>query len=158
MKYLISKKGYKNLEKSLSEIDDEIIKTQRKMGESVKKDNDLRENPEFMDLRVKAMYTLPSEKENVIKMINNAIIIEDTAEFKNAENTAVYIGSTVKIDFDGEVEEFTILGSNEGDLTNNILSCDSPLAQKLINRKIGEEFYFRNMKIKILEITRALTL
>ena len=152
MKYLISKKGYKNLEKSLSEIDDEIIKTQRKMGESVKKDNDLRENPEFMDLRVKAMYTLPSEKENVIKMINNAIIIEDTAEFKNAENTAVYIGSTVKIDFDGEVEEFTILGSNEGDLTNNILSCDSPLAQKLINRKIGEEFYFRNMKIKILEI------
>lgn len=158
MKYLISKKGYKNLEKSLSEIDDEIIKTQRKMGESVKKDNDLRENPEFMDLRVKAIYTLPSEKENVIKMINNAIIIEDTAEFKNAENTAVYIGSTVKIDFDGEVEEFTILGSNEGDLTNNILSCDSPLAQKLINRKIGEEFYFRNMKIKILEITRALTL
>ena len=34
MKYLISKKGYKNLEKSLSEIDDEIIKTQWFKGKS----------------------------------------------------------------------------------------------------------------------------
>ena len=156
MKYLVSRAGYEKLKNSLSEIDNAITDTQRKMGESVKIDNDLRENPEFMDLRVKAMYSLPAEKEKITEMLQNAVIIEDTDEVKNADDTYVYVGSKVEIDYDGEIEEYTILGSSESDSENNIISCDSPIAEELIGKKVNEEFDFRDMEIKVLSVTRAL--
>ena len=70
---LISKKGYEKLCEEYHSMDQKITDTQRKMGESAKRDNDLRENPEFMELRVKAMYTLPAEKEQLYKkyLLNN---------------------------------------------------------------------------------------
>ena len=61
-KEYISRKGYMKLYKEYVDYDEKIIQCQREMGESVKRDNDLRENPEYIDLRVKAMYTLPEQK------------------------------------------------------------------------------------------------
>ena len=42
---LISKKGYEKLCEEYQLMDQKIIDAQRKMGESAKRDNDLRENP-----------------------------------------------------------------------------------------------------------------
>ena len=68
---LISKKGYKKLCEELKNVDSEIIETQREMGESAKRDNDLRENPEYMELRVKAMYTLPQKKQKLDERVKD---------------------------------------------------------------------------------------
>mgnify|MGYP001066017758 CR=1 FL=1 len=64
------------LKKDYESIDLEIQKTLKKMGESAKRDNDLRENPEFMELRVMAMHTLPAQKEELYWKIKKAVIIE----------------------------------------------------------------------------------
>ena len=52
--YYITKNGYKKLYEDYLNIDKEITEVNKMMGESVKRDNDLRENPEFMELRVRA--------------------------------------------------------------------------------------------------------
>ena len=58
----ISRKGYEKLLQQINEVDNEIVDVRRLIGESAARDNDLRENKEFLDLRVKAMYELPAKK------------------------------------------------------------------------------------------------
>lgn len=151
---LISKKGYKKLCQEYSMIDEKINNTQREMGESAKRDNDLRENPEFMELRVKVMYTLPAEKENLYKRIHNCTIIEENDFFKDFDGTKVIPGSKVTYQIDNETETFTILGNNESDLNNQVISCSSPLAKALIGKHINENIEFNSMHIIIKSIEK----
>lgn len=152
--YFISKKGYEIKYNEFLNVDNEIIETNREMGESAKRDNDLRENQEFMQLRVKAMYELPQKKERLRLCCENAIIIEDMDEFKNFDGSKVIIGSTVKLDFEGDICEYTILGSEEGDIDNGILSCEAPIAQSILGKRKGEEIEFNGCKIVIKEIMK----
>ena len=150
---LISKKGYKKLCEELKNVDSEITETQREMGESAKRDNDLRENPEYMELRVKAMYTLPQKKQKLYERAKECKIIEETSEYRNFDGNVI-VGSKVKVICDGEEETYIILGDNEGDLNNNIMSCRAPFAQALLGKYINETLNFNGMIIQIEEITR----
>lgn len=152
--YYITKQGHENLYEQLSTIDQEIAETNKRMGESVRLDNDLRENPEFMELRVKSMYELPRKKEVVWNKYQEALIIEETEEYKKFDQSKVIIGSTVFIDFDGESCKYTILGTDEGNLDADILSCEAPIAKILIGKQVGETVTFNGMVIKIKEILK----
>ena len=55
---------------------------------------------------------------------------------------------------DGEIVEYTILGSNEGNIEEDILSCNAPLVEALLNHKVGETISFRNIKIEILGVSK----
>jgi len=153
-KYYITRQGKEKLSKDLIEIENELIETNRKMGESVRKDNDLRENPEFMELRVKVMYDLPKKRKSMLEMYQAAIVIEETDEYINFDGTTVIRGSKVELDFDGDICEYEIRGTNEGDIENSILSCNAPLAQAIIGKKIGNEVIFNGIKVKIISVTK----
>ena len=99
---LISKAGLARLEAEVESIDAEIQQTINEMGKSAKRDNDLRENPEFMELRVKAMHTLPTKKEKLCWKVKNAVIIEETPEYLNFDGNTVIVGSTVTFTMEGE--------------------------------------------------------
>lgn len=153
-KEYISKKGYEDLYQKYLETDKQIQDTMKKMGESAKRDNDLRENPEYMGLRVQAMYTLPMQKESILSRYQNAIIIEDTEEYKNFDGNTVIMGTKVKLMIDGEVEEYIILGNNEGNLNLSILSCEAPIAKAIMQKHLGETVNFNGMEISILSIEK----
>ena len=151
--YYISRVGYKKLLSAYDNVDNEIAELNRKIGESVKSDNDLRENPEFMQLRVKAMYELPQKKKTLLQKYRDAVIIEDTAEYKNFDGTQIIIGSVATITFGDEECTYTILGNDEGDIDNDILSCEAPLSKLLVGKKVGDKFIFNDEDIVILKIT-----
>ncbi|MCX8074272.1 MAG: GreA/GreB family elongation factor [Clostridia bacterium] len=153
-KYYITRNGKEKLHKEYLNIDEEITKTNLKMGESVKMDNDLRENPDFMALRVKSMYELPKKKQDLWEKYNNCIVIEEMPEYINFDGETVIMGSRIKINFEGDIVEYDILGSGEGDIDNNILSCDAPIPQVLIGKKVNETVDFNGCKITIIEVTR----
>ena len=98
---LISRAGLAKLEEQYKDFDEEIQNTLTQMGNSAKRDFDLRENPEFMELRVKAMHILPAQKERVYWQIRNACVIEKTQEYMSFDGTMVIVGSTVTFDMDG---------------------------------------------------------
>ena len=152
--YYITRKGYEKLQKEYMEIDQELIELNKKMGESVKRDNDLRENQEFMQLRVQAMYDLPAKKKSMAEKCNNVCIIEDMDEYKNFDGKKVIIGSKVKLDFDGDICEYTILGADEGNIDEDVLSCEAPIAKELLGKEMGDEVLFHNEIIRILDVKR----
>lgn len=151
---LISRAGLVKLKAEFEAIDAEIQKTLNEMGESAKRDNDLRENPEFMELRVKAMHTLPAQKEKLYWKIKEAVIIEETHEYQEFDGTTVIVGAIVTFIMDGVEKKFTILGSTEGDLKSCILACDAPLAQTMLGKHVGDTFSFNSRAIVIKKIEK----
>lgn len=111
---------------------------------------DLAENSEYdaaMEEQALAEHRI-SELENILK---SAKVIT-----KESDNQFVVIGSTVKIEMDGEIDEFTIVGRVEADPSKKRISNESPLGMSLLGAKKGEEVEVTTpiikYKCKVLEI------
>lgn len=152
--YYVTYEGYQKLYNEIVLQDALHDEVEREMGRSVKRDNDLRENPEYMELRVKAMYGIPAQKRDLIIKYQSAVIIEETPEYINWDGETIIRKCSITIDYDGEEETYKILGANEGDLQNNILSCEAPLVQALLGKKVGDEIFFNGCKIKVLSVNK----
>jgi transcription elongation factor GreA len=68
----------------------------------------------------------------------------------------VVICSTVKVEMDGEIDEFTIVGKMEADPRKKKISNESPVGSALLGAKIGEQVDVATpivrYKVKILQI------
>lgn len=73
-----------------------------------------------------------AELENVIK--NSVLISLPPKETQNIVN----LGATVGVELDGEIDEFTILGTLEADPLNKRISNESPIGQALLGKKIND--------------------
>lgn len=156
-KNYISAQGYHNLENRINEIDERIESTLNEMGESYKRDNDIRENSEFLQLRVQAMYSLPAEKQQLLDMYQTAEIIEETEMFQNWDGETVIVGCDIEILMKEKLRHFRILGESESDIPNNIISCNAKLAQVLLSHKKGDSICFNGMTVEIINVELGLS-
>lgn len=95
---------------------------------------DLSENADYDSARDEQAQ-IEGRIQKIEKMLENVVIIE------SVDKNKVGIGSTVQIkymDEDDEVDEYTIVGSQEADPFASKISNESPIAQALLNRKVGD--------------------
>lgn len=104
----------------------EAIKEARSLG-------DLSENSEYEAARNEQAQIEGRIKE-IEKMLENVTII------KNIGLDFVSIGNTVKIKYidDNEEDEYKIVGSQEADPFEGKISNESPIAEALLNHKVGD--------------------
>ena len=126
----------------LRKIEDEIehLKTVRRkeVADRIKVAlgyGDLSENSEYDEAKNEQAQV----EERIAKlenMVRNAKVIDE----HELNTEVVNVGSIVKVKdlSDGEVEEFTIVGSAEADPLNGKISNESPVGGKLIGKKVGE--------------------
>jgi len=109
---------------------------------------DLKENAGYDDAKERqaALFERISELEGVV---NTAMVYE------RKETDKIQIGSSISVLLAGEKQEFQIVAPAESDVLNNRISYQSPLGQKLIGKKINDEFFFgdEKIKVKILKIS-----
>ncbi|MBB6448574.1 transcription elongation factor GreA [Geomicrobium halophilum] len=134
-KYYMTQDGLKKLEEEL-----EYLKTTRRQEvvERIKvaRDfGDLSENSEY-DAAKDDQAFVEGRIGQVENMIRNAEIIED-----NGDTNEVNLGNSVTFKElpDGDEEVYTIVGSAESDPLEGKISNDSPMAQSLIGRRVGEK-------------------
>ncbi|MCM1370786.1 MAG: transcription elongation factor GreA [Clostridium sp.] len=112
---------------------------------------DLSENAEYDAARTEQAL-VESKISELEHMIENAIVI------KNVSTDKVSIGTKVKIEYveDKDTEVYSIVGSKEADPFNNKISNESPIAQSIMNKKVGDIVSVSSpngeYKVKILEI------
>lgn len=86
------------------------------------------------------------------KVIRGAKVI--SIEARNSD--IVTIGSTVTVEMDGEVDEFTIVGRVEANPAKKKISNESPVGIALLGTRVGEEIEVATSivkyKCKVLEI------
>lgn len=157
--YLISEVGYKKLVEQREKIFIDMQKTQKKIGEVVGVDNDLRENPEYMELQNRATYYLPEQISKIEKIISSCQIV--TIESVPLEHEIVQFGSRVSVLYeDGEEKTYFILGYEESDPIKNTISYLTPIAQAMIGLSVGDETIvktpLRTRKMEILSIENGM--
>lgn len=103
----------------------ERIKVARDFG-------DLSENSEFDDAKEEQ-----AKNEARIREIRNTLA--QVAEFDAAGILGATLGSTVTVvDADGEVHDFTLVGSRETNSLENRISMESPVGSALVGHEVGE--------------------
>ncbi len=113
---------------------------------------------EFGDLSENSEYDAAREEQSFVEgRIAELEEILSNIEVVESERTDfVVIGSKVVVEFDGEIEEFTIVGSLEADPANGKISNESPVGSALLGARIGEVVEVATpivkVKYKILEI------
>lgn len=134
-KHYMTLEGKAKLEKEL-----EFLKTERRkeVVERIKiarSFGDLSENSEYDSAKEEQAF-VEGRINQIEKMIRNAVIIEED----NSNTTVVTLGKTVTFKElpDGEEEEYTIVGRAEADPLEGKISNDSPMAQSLIGKSVGE--------------------
>ena len=129
----LTQEGYEELKKELEDLINvkrpaniKAIKEARALG-------DLSENAEYDAARNEQ-----AELEGRIQKLEQ--ILENVSIIENVDNSKVSIGNTVKIKYvdDDEEDEYQIVGSQEANPFESKISNESPIAQALLGKKVGE--------------------
>ncbi|UTR09297.1 transcription elongation factor GreA [Evansella sp. LMS18] len=135
-KHYMTTEGKEKLEKEL-----EYLKTERRkeVVERIKvarSFGDLSENSEYDSAKEEQAF-VEGRINQLEKMIRNAHIIEEDGD----NSSIVSLGKTVTFKElpDGEEEEYTIVGRAEADPIEGKISNDSPMAQSLMGKTIGDQ-------------------
>ncbi len=96
---------------------------------------DLSENAEYHEAR--GEQAVVEDRINKLEnLLKNAIIVS------SSDTGVVNVGSVVTVEKDGKKAVYTIVGSEEADVTSNKISIKSPFGQAVIGKKKGEKFSF----------------
>lgn len=158
--YYVTRKGLGVLAQKQKELVEDLEKSTRAMGHSASLDNDLRENPEFMQLRTKVTYELPRKIADLESVIKLARLIDEAEHIQNQDFQEVMPGTEVEMESeDGELRIQSILGYEEGNPGLGVVSYLSPVGEKLMNKVIGDEVELplrgRLVRYEIVNIKRS---
>lgn len=140
--YLTSEK----LEEFKKELDFLTTEKRKQVAENLeyaKKLGDLSENAEYHEAR-----QVQAEVEDRIMRLEH--LVKTAMIVDNQHGDVVSIGSTVKVQKDGEKEtkEYKIVGSEESDMASGKVSNLSPLGSALLGKKKGDTVSFSTPKGK----------
>ena len=116
---------------------------------------DLSENSEYDEARNEQAKVEARIKE-LEELIDNALLVDET----KIDTSVISIGSSVKIldkNLNKEIE-YSIVGSNQADPINRMISDQSPVGRALMGKTAGDEISVDvpngTVRIKVLEVTR----
>lgn len=145
--------GFERVSKELQELKDvkrpEIIAA---VAEA-RSHGDLRENAAY-DVARQDQAMIEKRISELEETLRHAKIIEQSS---NDGTGVIGIGSRVKVDFDGEEDDYQIVGPAEAKPIEGLISNESPMGKKLEGKKVGDELTVETpggpatIKIKAIE-------
>ena len=128
----LSKKGFKNLKRDISKLEQELSKIRQQL-----QDSDSRDNRENRFERIEKLYeleTTESELSEKKQLLASAKLLSSKRSRMN-----VALGSVVDlIDQSGRIMRYTLVESIEADPSDGKISVDSPLGKTLIGRNLKD--------------------
>ncbi|MFA4937248.1 MAG: transcription elongation factor GreA [Patescibacteria group bacterium] len=127
----ITKQGLQKLKQELVELK-EARRDIASRIQDAKELGDLSENAEYQEAKNAQAFNEGRilDVENVLK---NAEVIKETRQ-----NNTVQVGSSIKVKSDGEEADYKIVGSNEADPSQGLISNESPLGTAFIDKKLND--------------------
>ncbi len=145
-------------EKGLKEAKDELEYSKKvKRAEVTAR---IQQAREFGDVTENSEYDAAMDEqalmENRIVELEKILKSAKVISVSSTKSDFVIIGSTVAVEMDGEIDEFTIVGRVEADPSKKRISNESPLGQALLGAKTGESVEVTTpivrYRCKVLEI------
>lgn len=129
---------YQHLQKRKKEIEEKLPHITNEIS-IARERGDLRENFEYKAAK-ETKYNMDKELTEINRKIINAHIIDNVVlkEFITFGNTVVLEDLNTNKEF-----IYEILGEEETDISNGIISCDSLLGRNLLGKKTKDQFTFQ---------------
>lgn len=131
-KVLLTEEGLKRLK---DEYEDLVNVKRHEVTEKIAKARefgDLSENSEYDSARDEQSF-IEGRIMELEEILSHSKLIEKSSE------SSVGIGSKVKVQSDGEIDEYTIVSSVEANPMEGKISIDSPVGKALLGTKVGDE-------------------
>ncbi|MBW6440537.1 transcription elongation factor GreA [Patescibacteria group bacterium] len=150
-KQFITKEGLEKLKQELIYLKTEKRQEISKRIQDAKELGDLSENAEYSEAKEQ-------------QALNEGKIAEMEETVKNAKTIdnnynpgVVNVGSTIKVN-NGKIERtFTIVGSNEANPSEGLISNETPLAASFLGRKVNESVDVETPKGKVKYVILAIS-
>ena len=148
-KEYLTQEKFDEFTKELAELKGTKRKEVAESLEYAKSLGDLAENAEYHEAR-DAQATVEDRIAKLELLLKNAIIISGN------HGGIVSVGSLVVVEKEGKKFSYTIVGSEEADVSSNKISIKSPFGQAILGKKKGEDFQFEapagQLAYKVLEV------
>lgn len=139
MPHYLSKAGLKKSQDALDRLKTVARKEVIERIAAAKELGDLKENAEYAEAKDdQAM--LESKIAELESILKDVILIEDQ---KTSDTHTVQIGSRVRVECNGSVCVYTVVGSEEADPSALKISNESPLGKAFLHRSPGERVIVR---------------
>ncbi len=129
--YFVTKERLEELKRQLDEL--KKVKRLEIAGrlEHAKELGDLSENAEYSEAR-EAQTKLETQIAEIEDLIKNATII------KRHQSNKVEMGSLVTVSHKTAKKQFTLVGSDEADPLNGLISNESPMGKAFLGKVVGD--------------------
>ncbi|WP_304442543.1 transcription elongation factor GreA [Sporosarcina sp. P3] len=134
-KYLMTQSGKEALLKELDELQSKKRQEALQRIKNARKFCDFREDSEY-----EAAVTAQAQiEERIVLILDRLRHAEVSSGSEDSTDTVVFGAPVTFIELpDGEEETYTIVGVEEADSLNGTISNESPLAESLLGRSIGD--------------------
>jgi len=95
---------------------------------------DLSENAEYHEAKDEQGMNEARIRE-LEEVIKNAVIISSD----KGQKRCVEVGCTIRVKYDGQEKEFTIVGPSEANPSRGLISNESPAGEAFLGKKIGDK-------------------
>ena len=131
----ITREGLERLKAELAELETEGRREGAERIRVAREWGDLKENAEYHDAK-KSLALLERRISVLRERLDNAVVV-DVAD---GTEEAVHFGSTVEVvdEASGRTSEYTLVGEAEADVSNGLLSADSPVGAALMGARVGD--------------------
>jgi len=133
MTKFLTPEGLKKLGEELAMRKTEMRQKIAEIIKEAKEQGDLSENAEYSEAKRQQ-----ADNERRIMELENDVRTSQVASF-NQESNVVQMGSKVKVKFNGDEQDFCIVGSNEADPLGGKISNESPIGQALMGKSAGDK-------------------
>lgn len=127
-----TREGYERLKAELEQLKQDRIDLRQEVKEA-RELGDLRENAGYHAAR-QALGILEGRIEGLEKRLEDAVIVDNVS----FDEVVLGVPITVKNLSTGATRQYTIVGSEELEFTDNAASEESPIGQALLGKKPGE--------------------
>lgn len=129
----VSKESLEDLKNEQIKLRDVSIPEIAKRIDEAKQQGDLSENAEYHQAR-EDMAWAQGRVKDLEQIINNSQII-----VKQDHADMVMVGSTLKVEVNGKAKQYTIVGPQEINPAQGLISNESPLGEAFLGHKAGDK-------------------
>lgn len=153
MEYLLRVEDVEKLKGKLIKLEEEASSISSEIKQAISEDREFLNSDRYKILKTRIKVGIPHEKEKIENKLKKAKIIADT-DF-NFDGATVSMFTKVTLDYEGEIEVYSIFPVEEDNINENIISCEAPISKLILGKKIGDVVNHRGTKVKIINVEKC---
>ena len=132
-KYYLTKEGLKELKREYEELSK--MRKLKSKGDTPSVFHSEELSAEFVAFR-EDLDLLESRIEELEHILKN---VEPIKPPSRTERSKIYLGAQIKVEVDGQTDEFVLVGTLEANPVIGKISNESPVGRALLNHRVGDE-------------------